>query len=1097
MIPKSKHDLKTTSTPDLEVEELRREIDGLRKRVVELEAAAAASIQADKTLARQDALMQAMLRNLPFDFWARDLNESIIIQSDASVRLWGDLSTTRVDDADVSEEIRSTWRSVNERIYAGEVLEGQKEYVLPNGEKRIFRDIVAPIRMGDEILGILGTNIDITEHVRSILALHKSEAHLASLLNSIDESAALLEPDGKVITVNKTFAARIGRTVEECLGQSIYDFIPPEAAQIRKRMVEDLVRNARPVTFEDERNGRWMRHSLSPVLGSDGLVAAVAIFAMDLTERRRREALLLARQRLGEYAINHSLKDLLRMALDEAETVTGSTLSFLHFLDEKQRTMTMQAWSSRTLRTGFMVPEKNLPYDPGQSGVWADCVRLRQAVVHNDYAALGHRKGVPSGHPPLVRMLLLPVFRAKKIVAIVAVGNKTSDYTAEDVQALTELGTLLWDILEHKRAQEELGKSEALLNMTQRLSRIGGWQWDVTQGVMTWTRELYRLHGFSPDQFEPGSPEHIRSSEACYEPGDREIIRQAFENCATLGLPYDLELTFTPVGGERIRIRTSAEAVWENGRVSKVLGTFQDITEKRALEQRYEALFQNMLDGFALHEIICDASGRPVDYRFLEVNPAFERHTGLAGKDVKGRTVREVLPLVEQVWIETYGKVALTGEPVFFEEYSSAQDKFFQVSAFRPTPMRFACIFTDITDRKRYERVLRQAKDAAEAANVAKSEFLANMSHEIRTPLNGIMGILQLFDSQDLPGEQKKLLELAKTSAARLNGLLSDILDLARIESGKLAIQAAPFDPRELRASTLGLFALAAQGKNLSLEFILDDNLPPMLEGDESRLRQVLFNLVGNSLKFTRAGFVRVEVGPLPGGTSPRILFCVTDSGPGISDHQLKDIFTPFVQGEDSYVRRHQGAGLGLAIVKRIVGLMGGCLCVDSSANGTTICFSLPMSASAAGQGAGHDPAPIKSGTDGDLAGLRILLVEDDSVSMFAARRVLEKAGHTVSAATDGSEVLPLLREHDFDVILMDVQLPVMDGLQATAGIRAETSLGDKSRIPIVAMTAYAMSGDREKFLAAGMDDYIAKPVSAPELLDVLRRTGIRFPEKS
>ena len=132
-----------------------------------------------------------------------------------------------------------------------------------------------------------------------------------------------------------------------------------------------------------------------------------------------------------------------------------------------------------------------------------------------------------------------------------------------------------------------------------------------------------------------------------------------------------------------------------------------------------------------------------------------------------------------------------------------------------------------------------------------------------------------------------------------------------------------------------------------------------------------------------------------------------------------------------------------------------------------------------------------------DLAGLRILLVEDDSVSMFAARRVLEKAGHTVSAATDGSEVLPLLREHDFDVILMDVQLPVMDGLQATAGIRAETSLGDKSRIPIVAMTAYAMSGDREKFLAAGMDDYIAKPVSARELLDVLRRTGIRFPEKS
>jgi CheY-like chemotaxis protein len=203
------------------------------------------------------------------------------------------------------------------------------------------------------------------------------------------------------------------------------------------------------------------------------------------------------------------------------------------------------------------------------------------------------------------------------------------------------------------------------------------------------------------------------------------------------------------------------------------------------------------------------------------------------------------------------------------------------------------------------------------------------------------------------------------------------------------------------------------------------------------------------------------------------------------------------VQGEDSYVRNHQGAGLGLAIVKRIVVLMGGCLCVDSSTDGTTICFSLPMSAPTTAQVASQVPARIGAVIGNDLDVLHILLVEDDAVSMFAARRVLEKAGHRVTAATDGSEVLPLLREHDFDLILMDVQLPVMDGLQATAVVRAETSLGDKSRIPIVAMTAYAMSGDREKFLASGMDDYIAKPVSARELLDALHRAKICLPEKT
>jgi PAS domain-containing protein len=158
---------------------------------------------------------------------------------------------------------------------------------------------------------------------------------------------------------------------------------------------------------------------------------------------------------------------------------------------------------------------------------------------------------------------------------------------------------------------------------------------------MTWTQELYRLHGFSPDQFEPGSPEHIKNSLACYESEDREVLGKAFEACATLGVPYDLELTFTPLGGEQMRVRTSAEAVWVNGRVSKVLGTFQDVTEKRILEQRYETLFQHMLDGFSLHEIICDAGGRPVDYRFLEVNPAFERHTGLeAGTSRAGRCAK-------------------------------------------------------------------------------------------------------------------------------------------------------------------------------------------------------------------------------------------------------------------------------------------------------------------------------------------------------------------------------------------------------------------------------------------------------------------------
>jgi len=1042
-----------------------------------------------EALGRKDALLQAMLRNLPFDFWARDNDGRIVMQSDTSVALWGDLMATVPDQAEVSGEILENWKASNARSYAGDVVEHDVEYVVPSGRRRAFHCIVAPIRREEEILGILGANIDVTEHLNSLQALKRSEANLAALLDSIEESAALFETDGTIITCNTTFAARVGLTVAECVGRSVYDVVPDDVAERRREHVGRVLRTGEPLTFEDERLGRWMRHSLSPVLGPDGSVAAVSTFAADLTERVRRERLLVARQRLSEFAINHPLRELLRKALDEAEDVTGSELGFLHFLNEDQRTLSMYAWSSRTISAGFRTASRDLHYDMDHAGVWADCVRERRPVIHNDYESLAHRKGVPAGHPVLVRQLLLPVLRGERIVAILAVANKPVDYHDGDVRTLDELGNLLWDILEYKRAQEALQKSEDLLNLTQSLSRIGGWAWDADSQTMTWTREMYRLHGMSPDEFPVGSKEHLRRSLACFGPGGRELVQRSLEACRRGGQPFDLELPFTSADGRKMLVHVRAVPVREGGRVARVLGTVMDVTALRNLELRYTVLFQNMTEGFALHEIIVDESGRPTDYRFLDVNPSFERITGLAAADIAGRTVREVLPATEPAWIEVYGRVALTGEPVFFEEYSQTMDKYFEVSAFRPAPMQFACIFSDITARKLHESELRKAKEAAEAANEAKSAFLANMSHEIRTPLNGILGILQLLESMRLSDDHVRLVRMAAASAGRLTGLLTDLLDLSRIESGNLALNRKPFAPADLRDAVVGLFALSAREKGIDLSFDVRGDVPSRLMGDESRLRQVLFNLVGNAVKFTAGGFVRVEAGLLPygGGGGHRVLFCVSDSGPGIPDQRVDDIFKPFVQGEESFVRHHQGAGLGLAIVRRLMDLMGGCLCVDTSPMGTTMCFSLPL-----GRGEDfQDTLAAPRACARPPQGLRILLVEDDPVSMFAAGRVLEKAGHLVTRAGDGVEALDTVRRGDFDLVLMDVQLPVMDGVKATAVIRSDSSLGEKSRIPIVAMTAYAMSGDREKFLAAGMDDYIAKPVGQSELLAVLGRVGL------
>ncbi len=404
---------------------------------------------------------------------------------------------------------------------------------------------------------------------------------------------------------------------------------------------------------------------------------------------------------------------------------------------------------------------------------------------------------------------------------------------------------------------------------------------------------------------------------------------------------------------------------------------------------------------------------------------------------------------------------------------------------------------TDIDNLKQAEAMLVQAKLAADAANRSKSEFLANMSHEIRTPLNGLLGMLQLLATTKQTEDQKEYVRVAIKSTHRLTRLLADILDISRVEAGKMPILQAEFSLDCLKESILELFGPTAREHGLDFDFVLDARIPVKVIGDEARVRQILFNLVGNALKFTEKGRVLVEVAQLPrmSPATTRILFTVSDTGIGISDTELKNIFEPFAQAEGSYTRRFQGAGLGLSIVRKLVALMDGTLAIDNTpGEGTTIYVSLPFQL----------PATAKertAGCAGDHAHppespLRILFAEDDAMSLLSGKKLLEKSGYTVVTAVDGQEALNRLSEQHFDLILMDIQMPVLDGVKTTRAIRRATKLGAKANIPIIAMTAYAMTGDREKFLAAGMNDYLSKPVDIASLREVIGRVLSR-PEAS
>ncbi len=392
----------------------------------------------------------------------------------------------------------------------------------------------------------------------------------------------------------------------------------------------------------------------------------------------------------------------------------------------------------------------------------------------------------------------------------------------------------------------------------------------------------------------------------------------------------------------------------------------------------------------------------------------------------------------------------------------------------------------DITDRKKTEDALIIAKDDAIKANKIKTVFLANMSHEIRTPMNGILAMSELLNEMNLPEEALRYSEAIHSSAHSLLGIINDILDFSRIEENRIDLTTERFSIQSVVGPTMDLFESLAREKDIAISYEIDTGLADAYEGDPVRIRQILYNLVGNAVKFTEEGRVDVQITARPlSGFLHELTFAVRDTGPGIPAEQREVIFESFTQGEAGYRRKYPGTGLGLAISRSLAKLMGGQLYFESESDkGSTFYFSVPLHLANAAPD--QNPGPAGRVTQVLKLEGRVLIAEDNAINTLVLQTILEKAGLMVDTAYNGREALDSLARERYDAVFMDISMPEMDGVEATRQIRSGERSGVNADIPVIAITAHAMQGDREAFLKQGMTAYIGKPFTRDGVLKVL-----------
>ncbi len=630
----------------------------------------------------------------------------------------------------------------------------------------------------------------------------------------------------------------------------------------------------------------------------------------------------------------------------------------------------------------------------------------------------------------------------------------------------------------------------AHLERAQALSNTGSWEWDIASGEILWSNQIFRIFGRDPATFAPSYQAFL----ACVHPADREAVSAAVD-AAVAGAPYHLEHRIIRPDGEVRIVREHGEVVRdEDGAPLRMLGAVQDVTEQRALRaasRRSEDMLAGMMAISPEAIVVTDSEGL---IRFFSAGA--EAVFGYSQAEVLGSRVERLMPpdareahrrhvegfgAGERSSLRMHDRTEIRGLRRNGESFPAEAS----LARLETAEGQFyAAIVRDLSDRRANEQRLLEAWEAAERASRSKSVFLANMSHEIRTPLNGILGVAQALARTPLSPSQQEMVQLMEVSGRALESLLGDILDLAKVDAGRLVVCCEPFDLRALAVEVHALFAASAREKGVDLRLEIGPGADAWFAGDALRIRQVLSNLLSNAVKFTREGEIRLSVAACETGTGGAVRLSVSDTGVGFDAAQAERLFERFEQADGSTTRNFGGTGLGLAISRSLVELMGGSIsAAGERGKGAVFTVDLPLQRAVPPPTCGPDTAAT---TAADARTARVLLAEDHPTNRRVIELILDQTPVSLEMVENGEQAVAAWARGDYDLVLMDMQMPVMDGLTAIREIRAREAALGRPPVRIVTLTANALPEHRRASEEAGADDFLTKPVNAARLIEAV-----------